>query len=56
MGIGPVAGCLKGAIQREKVQPVVKTQLQVPVPKDRTVDFVVEMVADLSISSPTTAI
>ena len=30
----------------EKVQPVVKTQLQVLVPKNGPVDFVVEMVAD----------
>ena len=32
IGVGPVAGCMKSAIQREKVQPVVKAQLQVLVP------------------------
>jgi len=46
ISIGPVAGGMKCAIQREKVQPVVKTQLQVLVPKNGTADFVVEMVAD----------
>ena len=44
--IGPVAGCMKCPIQGEKVQPIVKPQLQVLVAKDGAPDLMIEVVAD----------